>query len=317
MPRRRRSPSRWRCARRWRSPDKTAALVTPDRALARRVLAALARWNVPVDDSGGDALADTPAGVFARLAAEAALGRAAAGDAAGAAQASARAGFDARAVVDAGARGAARAAAASAARAGLAHALATFRDELGKLRRRNVGAASLRSAHAISTMASSMPPPIWSRSSRPRWRRWKTLPPATAAVPRHRRSASPTALSLALGGDHRRTGEGVRRDRRAPARLSIEPGDYVELFHAAIADRTVRRPEADVRVRIYGPLEARLQPVDRLVLGGLVEGVWPPETRGDPWLSRPMRHDARPRPAGAAHRAVGARLRAGARRAAR
>ena len=54
-------------------PGKTAALVTPDRALARRVLAALARWNVPVDDSGGDALADTPAGVFARLAAEAAL----------------------------------------------------------------------------------------------------------------------------------------------------------------------------------------------------------------------------------------------------
>jgi len=26
------------------------------------------------------------------------------------------------------------------------------------------------------------------------------------------------------------------------------------------------------------------------VLGGLVEGVWPPETRADPWLSRPMRH---------------------------
>ena len=47
--------------------------MTPDRALARRVLAALARWNVPVDDSGGDALADTPAGVFARLTAEAAL----------------------------------------------------------------------------------------------------------------------------------------------------------------------------------------------------------------------------------------------------
>ena len=52
---------------------KTAALVTPDRALARRVIAALERWNVAVDDSGGDALADTPAGVFARLVAEAAL----------------------------------------------------------------------------------------------------------------------------------------------------------------------------------------------------------------------------------------------------
>ncbi len=49
-------------------------MVTPDRTLARRVLAALGRWNVPVDDSGGDVLADTPAGVFARLAAEAPLG---------------------------------------------------------------------------------------------------------------------------------------------------------------------------------------------------------------------------------------------------
>ena len=73
--------------------------------------------------------------------------------------------------------------------------------------------------------------------------------------------------------------------------LQIEPGDYAELFHSAIADRPVRRPEQNVRVRIYGPLEARLQSVDRLVLGGLVEGVWPPETRGDPWLSRPMRHE--------------------------
>jgi ATP-dependent helicase/nuclease subunit B len=27
-----------------------------------------------------------------------------------------------------------------------------------------------------------------------------------------------------------------------------------------------------------------------VVLGGLVESVWPPEVRGDPWLSRPMRH---------------------------
>src|SRR6185437_6176268 len=38
-------------------------------------------------------------------------------------------------------------------------------------------------------------------------------------------------------------------------------------------------------------IESRLQSVDRLVLGGLVEGVWPPEMRGDPWLSRPMRHE--------------------------
>ncbi len=56
------------------TPHKTAALMTPDRALARRVLAALERWKIAVDDSGGDALADTSAGRFARLAADAALG---------------------------------------------------------------------------------------------------------------------------------------------------------------------------------------------------------------------------------------------------
>src|SRR5579863_6441477 len=52
---------------------KTAALVTPDRTLGRRVAAALMRWNIAVEDSGGDPLAETPAGIFARLAAEAAI----------------------------------------------------------------------------------------------------------------------------------------------------------------------------------------------------------------------------------------------------
>ena len=52
--------------------NKSAALVTPDRALARRVMAALGRWNLEFDDSGGDALMETSAGIFARLAAEAA-----------------------------------------------------------------------------------------------------------------------------------------------------------------------------------------------------------------------------------------------------
>src|SRR6185369_2901829 len=51
---------------------KSAALVTPDRALARRVIAALGRWNLAFDDSGGDALLETPEGIFARLAVEAA-----------------------------------------------------------------------------------------------------------------------------------------------------------------------------------------------------------------------------------------------------
>src|SRR5439155_22380610 len=77
----------------------------------------------------------------------------------------------------------------------------------------------------------------------------------------------------------------------AAASLRVSLADYAELFHAAISGITVRRPGLPgVRVRIYAPLEARLQSVDRVVLGGLVEGAWPPEVRSDPWLSRPMRH---------------------------
>jgi ATP-dependent helicase/nuclease subunit B len=53
-----------------REKNMSAALVTPDRALARRVMASLDRWNLVFDDSGGDSLMDTPAGIFARLAAQ-------------------------------------------------------------------------------------------------------------------------------------------------------------------------------------------------------------------------------------------------------
>ena len=69
--------------------DAVAALVTPDRGLARRVAVELRRWGIDVDDSAGRPLGRTPPGIFARLVAEAALGRRGSGDAAGAPEASA------------------------------------------------------------------------------------------------------------------------------------------------------------------------------------------------------------------------------------
>ena len=74
--------------------------------------------------------------------------------------------------------------------------------------------------------------------------------------------------------------------------LMVELDDYPEVFQTAFADRMVRRPERhNVHLKIYGPLEARLTQSDRVIVGGLVEGVWPPAPRIDPWLSRPMRHE--------------------------
>src|SRR6185437_3818989 len=48
------------------TPQRTAALVTPDRDLARRVAAELRRWNVEIDDSAGQPLADTPPATLLR-----------------------------------------------------------------------------------------------------------------------------------------------------------------------------------------------------------------------------------------------------------
>ena len=74
--------------------------------------------------------------------------------------------------------------------------------------------------------------------------------------------------------------------------LMVETGDYAEVFQAAFADRMVRRRELPgAQLHIFGQLEARLTETDRVILGGLVETVWPPAPRVDPWLSRPMRHE--------------------------
>ncbi|MBN8965318.1 MAG: double-strand break repair protein AddB, partial [Rhizobiales bacterium] len=266
------------------TPGKTAALVTPDRALARRVLAALARWNVEADDSGGDALADTPAGVFARLVAEAALD--------GLPPVTLLAllkhpmcAFDLRATA-ALERAILRGPRPQRGTAGLARALATFRNELAKLRRKEPSA--LHRSDPSTTLGDDELDAAASLVQQ--------LKAALAPLETLPRKPLALAAIAALHQDalHRLGGmtEDLQRafdDIAKTDGLDIEPGDYPELFHAAIADRPVRPPELDARVRIFGPLEARLQSIDRLVLGGLVEGVWPPQPHGDPWLSRPMR----------------------------
>lgn len=49
------------------TPEKTAALVTLDRNLARRVVSELKKWNIIADDSAGQPLGLTPIGIYLRL----------------------------------------------------------------------------------------------------------------------------------------------------------------------------------------------------------------------------------------------------------
>lgn len=73
---------------------------------------------------------------------------------------------------------------------------------------------------------------------------------------------------------------------------TIEPSSYPVLFRALAEERAVRPVYGrHPRLAILGPLEARLQNFDVLVLGGLNEGAWPRAAAADPWLSRPMRKE--------------------------
>jgi ATP-dependent helicase/nuclease subunit B len=288
-------------------PARTAALVTPDRALARRVAVTLQRWKVAADDSGGDPLADTPAGVFARLVAEAALdGLKPAPLLALLKHRLARLGTDEnrhRRAVTALERAILRGPRPRPGSAGLAHALATVRAELAKLKRgetSDIHRADPRAAlgdHALeeaSALLVRVEPALAPLEALPR----RQMDFAELAA--HHRDAiaalsqdaagAPAAFSGADGEALATAFDDIAAKVGAePFNVAIE--DYAELFRLAIDGLVVRRPGAPgSRIHVYGPLEARLASVDRVVIGGLVEGVWPPDPRSDPWLSRPMRH---------------------------
>ena len=77
------------------------------------------------------------------------------------------------------------------------------------------------------------------------------------------------------------------------------PSTLAGLLEASLAGIAVRSrrvlrglPEGaseHPRLFIWGLLEARLQTVELMVLGGLTETVWPPAVDPGPWMSRPMR----------------------------
>jgi ATP-dependent helicase/nuclease subunit B len=289
--------------------DKSAALVTPDRALARRVMAALGRWDLAFDDSGGDALMETSVGIFARLTAEAAakqlepptllallkhplcrLGRA----------------QDAfRVAIETLELALLRGTRPQAGSAGLARDFARFCQELAKLNggetsslhraepRTRLRDRELDMARQLMAALQGALAPLENLSS--------SRPYDFAELAKCHRDAL-TALSrdehgveiLFEGPQGSALASAFDDLLGAPAHsgLMVQLADYPDVFQTAFADRTVRRPEmTNVHLKIYGPLEARLTQSDRVIVGGLVEGVWPPQPRTDPWLSRPMRHE--------------------------
>ncbi|WP_413991417.1 double-strand break repair protein AddB [Labrys okinawensis] len=279
---------------------RTAALVTPNRQLARRVVTELGRWNIEADDSAGQPLGETSPGLFARLVLDAALH-----DFDPIALLSllkhpfARLGQPRAAVRQATVAleiGALRGPRPAAGLAGLSGALALGRASLADphcpAARLALGEEDWASAEALVEAFAVRLEPFAAL-----FRRKEALPAATF-FSAHREAVE------ALGGPED-DGEAVLHEGEAgealqgfftdlamvgPGDLALPPFEYPGLFAALMAGRSVRGGEPKhPRIAIYGLLEARLLPVDRLVLAGLDESVWPADVKSDPWLNRPMR----------------------------
>jgi ATP-dependent helicase/nuclease subunit B len=255
---------------------ETAALITPDRALARRVTAELTRFGVEIDDSAGQPLARTPAGAFLCLLAEAAAAK-----------------FAPVPLF-----------------ALLKHPLVSLGGEragfLGRVRALDLALRGPRPDPGLAGIARHI-------EKHERLAAWFAMV-SDALRPLEERMELETARLADLIDAHVVAAERLARgadgtlhvwEREAGTAAStllaslreaavdvpaIEPSTYAPLFRL-LAEETPVRPAygRHPRLSILGPLEARLQSFDITILGGLNEGTWPRAVAADPWLSRPMR----------------------------
>jgi len=276
------------------TPGKTAALVTPDRVLARRVAARLIGFGLAIDDSAGVPIARTVPGAFLDLVLGAAetnfappelmtllkhplllLGRepVAIRDTARALE-----------------RGAFRDIYVGQGLDGIAQTLDVARAEP---KPRRLALTEKEHNDALCLVADLK----------------------QAFVPLAELFASPSSHSAArIAEAHAATAEALARDPTESSGrlwqgdagealtmllaeligegggLSMTARDYPAFYRSLLAGQVVRpRAPAHPRLFIWGPLEARLQQPDLVILGSLNEGVWPRPQEAGPWLSRPMR----------------------------
>jgi ATP-dependent helicase/nuclease subunit B len=274
------------------TPGATAALVTPDRDLARRVGAELTRFGIEIDDSAGEPLSATPAGTLALRLVEAAKREDAASLTALLAH--------------------------PAARFGLSHAEMRARApafEIGLLRQdAPLASHATRAAALANARAAAQSPfahPAQKALSEADWaniadllaRLDAALAPLKALgdardlqpwIAAHR-----AALAQTLRGDDMALGEdGVRLEdlfdelqQASQPDLRFDADAYAIFLAEVMGECVLRRARrTHPRLKIFGLLEARLMPADVMLLGGLDETVWPPQAQSDAFLNRPMRH---------------------------
>ncbi len=259
---------------------RTAALVTPDRDLARRVAAELRRWNIEIDDSAGQPLADTPPGTLLRcLVAAVDEGFAPVALLALLKHPLCSLGLSRAALLDATRRLDRKVLRGLKPTGGLSALKelvgdAKFGDASDRAQVRNLVD---RLEQATSVLVAAMAAP-----ATPQALLDATIATAEKLVP---------AEILWSGEAGEALADALARLRAAwAAQPAIDTGEWTTLLPTLLAPETIRpRFGRHPRLAIWGPLEARLQRADFLVLGGLNEGSWPPAVETGPWINRPMR----------------------------
>ncbi|MCH8861480.1 MAG: double-strand break repair protein AddB [Proteobacteria bacterium] len=259
---------------------KTAALITPDRQLARRVKSELARWDIEIDDSAGTPLAITPPATFLRLLAQAIAAE--------------------LAPVPLLALLKHPLMAAGTARGGFLEAIRRSEKRLREERQPDPGLNGLaalkkygdkESAGAVKRLMGLLRP-LQKTAGK------KLVPLAdlleifiTAAEALAATDADTGAARLWAGEDGEATADFIAELRdAAPLFGRLDPAAFPALLDSLMAGEVVRRRwGSHPRLAIWGTIEARLQHADLLILGGLNENSWPPTAAVDPWMSRPMR----------------------------
>ena len=271
------------------TPGRTATLVTPDRALARRVAARLEVWGMHVEDSAGLPFGKTLLGAFLDLVVEAAEKQ-----------------FEPVALMTLLKHPLCR-----ARHGGWRYApgdrtleLAAFRSPyFGKglegWRRRWSGAEACATASAgiaavrrlkdadwqaardlLQRLAASFRAPREGLRTRPSLRACTTSRDCTSQPPRRlpKRATTMTASALRQG----EAGEWAVAVLCQPASTRAMPApdmaaaDYPDFYRTLVAEKSIRsRRPTHPRISICDPFESRLQQSDVVILGSLNEGTWP------------------------------------------
>lgn len=265
------------------TPGKTAALITPDRELAKKVASQLARFNIIIDDSAGTPLKLMPSAVFLGLILEAVVS-----------------GYTPHALL-----------------ALLRHPLSGLGRNTSQTREysRLLEAKLLRGVRLHSGMSALLTaaraarlPDDFSRwlqtladALRPLDIMWLKNEPHTLEhfIAAHCLAAEQVATTDETAGDvilwgkesGNQLAEMLSGWRAAGKGLgAIHAHEYPNLFDALIENETYRpRFGLHPRLHILSPIEARLSDYDLVILGELNEGTWPSKPKADPWMSLPMR----------------------------